>query len=61
MEPGTHAKDELVGMLLVVSLDDEAIVLCARSHARGLSRFASPRTSSRGPSSPNAKEAPCRT
>jgi hypothetical protein len=32
MEPGSYAKDELVGRLVVVSLDDEAIVLGARSH-----------------------------
>jgi tRNA-binding EMAP/Myf-like protein len=35
MEPGGYAKDDLVGSLVVVSLDDEAIVLAARSHARG--------------------------
>jgi tRNA-binding EMAP/Myf-like protein len=33
MEPGEYAKDELVGRLVVVSLDDEAIVLGARSHS----------------------------
>jgi tRNA-binding EMAP/Myf-like protein len=33
MEPGEYSKDELVGRLVVVSLDDEAIVLAARSHA----------------------------
>ncbi len=32
MEPGEYTKDELVGTLVVVSLDDEAIVLAARSH-----------------------------
>ena len=33
MEPGDYAKDELVGRLVVVSLDDEQpIVLAARSH-----------------------------
>jgi tRNA-binding EMAP/Myf-like protein len=32
MEPGDYAKDELVGMLVVLSLDDEPIVLAARSH-----------------------------
>jgi tRNA-binding EMAP/Myf-like protein len=32
MEPGDYAKDELVGRLIVVSIDDEAIVLMARSH-----------------------------
>jgi hypothetical protein len=35
MEPGGHAKDTLAGTLVVVSLDDEAIVLCARSHDHG--------------------------
>ena len=33
MEPGEYAKDELEGTLVIVSLDDEPIVLCARSHA----------------------------
>ena len=33
MEPGEYAKDELAGTLVVVSLDDQPIVLCARSHA----------------------------
>jgi tRNA-binding EMAP/Myf-like protein len=32
MEPGDYEKDELVGALVVVSLDDEPIVLAARSH-----------------------------
>ena len=32
MEPGDYAKDELVGSLVVLSLDDEPIVLAARSH-----------------------------
>ena len=32
MEPGEYAKDELEGTLVIVSLDDEPIVLCARSH-----------------------------
>lgn len=35
MEPAGHAKDDLRGALLVVSLGDEGIVLCARSHAHG--------------------------
>jgi len=35
MEPGSYSKDELVGTLVVVSLGGEAIVTCARSHARG--------------------------
>lgn len=35
MEPGGHSKDDLLGTLLVVSLGDEAIVVCARSHAHG--------------------------
>src|SRR5436853_234435 len=33
MEPGDYDKDELVGSLVVVSIDDEAIVLAARSHS----------------------------
>jgi tRNA-binding EMAP/Myf-like protein len=33
MEPGAYAKDELVGLLVVLSIDDEAIVLAAHSHA----------------------------
>jgi tRNA-binding EMAP/Myf-like protein len=32
MEPGDYDKDELVGRLVVVSIDDEPIVLAARSH-----------------------------
>ena len=33
MEPGDYAKDELVGALIVVSIDDgEPIALAARSH-----------------------------
>jgi tRNA-binding EMAP/Myf-like protein len=32
MEPGDYAKDELVGTLVVLSLDDAPIVLAARSH-----------------------------
>jgi tRNA-binding EMAP/Myf-like protein len=35
MEPGSYAKDQLVGRLVVVSLAGEAIVVCARSHAHG--------------------------
>ena len=35
MEPGNHTKDALVGTLVVVSVDDEAIVVCARSHGHG--------------------------
>jgi hypothetical protein len=35
MEPGGYAKDGLVGTLVVVSLDDEPILLAARSHAHG--------------------------
>jgi tRNA-binding EMAP/Myf-like protein len=35
MEPGTYTKDELVGTLVVVSLEDEPLVLMARSHAQG--------------------------
>ena len=33
MEPGDYAKDELEGTLVIVSIDDEPIVLCARSHS----------------------------
>jgi tRNA-binding EMAP/Myf-like protein len=33
MEPGDYSKAELVGTLVVLSIDDEAIVLAARSHA----------------------------
>jgi tRNA-binding EMAP/Myf-like protein len=33
MEPGDYTKEELAGTLVVVSIDDEAIVLAARSHA----------------------------
>jgi tRNA-binding EMAP/Myf-like protein len=32
MEPGDYNKDELVGRMVIVSVDDEAIVLAARSH-----------------------------
>jgi len=32
MEPGDYAKDELVGLLVVLSIDDETIVLAARTH-----------------------------
>jgi tRNA-binding EMAP/Myf-like protein len=32
MEPGDYVKDELVGSLVIVSIDDEPIVLAARSH-----------------------------
>ena len=35
MEPGGYSKDGLVGTLVVVSLDDEPILLAARSHAHG--------------------------
>ena len=35
MEPGGYAKDGLVGTLVIVSLDDEPIVVAARSHAHG--------------------------
>lgn len=35
MEPGSYAREDLVGSLVVVSIDDEAIVVCARSHAHG--------------------------
>jgi tRNA-binding EMAP/Myf-like protein len=32
MEPGGYDKDELVGALVILSIDDEPIVLAARSH-----------------------------
>jgi hypothetical protein len=35
MEPGGYTADELLGTLVVVSMDDAAIVVCARSHAHG--------------------------
>ena len=35
MEPGGHSKEALLGTLVVASLGDEAIVVCARSHAHG--------------------------
>ena len=35
MEPGGHSQEDLRGTLVVVSRGDEAIVLCARSHAHG--------------------------
>jgi tRNA-binding EMAP/Myf-like protein len=33
MEPGDYARDELLGTLVILSIDDEAIVLAAHSHA----------------------------
>jgi tRNA-binding EMAP/Myf-like protein len=33
MEPGSYTRDELVGSLVVLSIDDEAIVLAAHAHA----------------------------
>lgn len=35
MEPGGYTRDELIGTLVIVSIDDEPIVLAARSHAGG--------------------------
>ena len=32
MEPGEYDRDELVGTLVVLSIDDQAIVLAAHSH-----------------------------
>jgi tRNA-binding EMAP/Myf-like protein len=32
MEPGSYTRDELVGSLVVLSIDDEAIVLAAHAH-----------------------------
>src|SRR6267142_221948 len=34
MEPGDYAKDELVGSLVILSIDDEPIALAARSARR---------------------------
>jgi tRNA-binding EMAP/Myf-like protein len=33
MEPGDYAREELVGTLVILSIDDEAIVLAAHTHA----------------------------
>ena len=33
MEPGDYARDELVGTLVILSIEDEAIVLAAHTHA----------------------------
>jgi hypothetical protein len=35
MEPGSYDRAELVGKLVVVSLDEGAIIVAARSHAHG--------------------------
>jgi hypothetical protein len=35
MQPNGHSKESLEGTLVVASLGDEAIVVCARSHAHG--------------------------
>ena len=35
MEPGGHSRESLPGTFVVVSVGDEAIVVCARSHAHG--------------------------
>jgi hypothetical protein len=35
MQPSGHSKESLEGTLVVASLGDEAIVVCARSHAHG--------------------------
>jgi hypothetical protein len=35
MEPNGHSKESLQGTFVVISLGDEAIVLCAHSHAHG--------------------------
>ena len=35
MDPGDHSKGDLTGTFVVVSLADEAIVVCAHSHAHG--------------------------
>jgi tRNA-binding EMAP/Myf-like protein len=33
MDPGDYAREALVGTLVILSIDDEAIVLAAHSHA----------------------------
>jgi tRNA-binding EMAP/Myf-like protein len=33
MDPGDYARNALVGTLVILSIDDEAIVLAAHSHA----------------------------
>jgi tRNA-binding EMAP/Myf-like protein len=33
MEPGDYARDELLGTLVILSIDDEAILLAAHSRA----------------------------
>ena len=35
MEPGGYTRDDLLGTLVVVSIGDEGIVVCARSHPHG--------------------------
>ena len=35
MQPGAYTKDELVGRLVIVTIEDEAIVATARSHTQG--------------------------
>lgn len=35
MEPGAYTHGGLVGTLVVVSIDEQAIVVAARSHSRG--------------------------
>ena len=35
MEPGKYGHDQLIGTLVVVSIDSAAIVVAARSHTRG--------------------------
>jgi hypothetical protein len=36
MEPGSYTREDLVGSLVIVSIEnDEAIVMCARSHDHG--------------------------
>jgi hypothetical protein len=36
MEPGGYTREDLVGTLVTVSIEDnEAIVMCARSHDHG--------------------------
>lgn len=35
MEPGDYSRAQLIGTLVIVSLDPSAIVIAARSHTRG--------------------------
>jgi hypothetical protein len=35
MEPGGHSRSALLNTLVVASLGDESIIVCARPHAHG--------------------------